>query len=873
MNENKNEEKHYGNIELRILILGDEKVGKKTLTKRIHMLNSSSKKIIDQEITLYQEHEENKRKERMQKLIQELLKERQIYGNYNYEYRDEETIKNVEIQLKKEQERKKLMSVQKIFKFSFYNNIKINVYPCIEMEILADDDTLNENENETLNEFEKKNNKSIKGLMYEVYEVISKSTENLYDKVEILFLFCFDLSNYETFENISLCYNELNKYLDIKNNYNFALIGNKKDKIKVMNEKQKKTFNKFIENTNMKYYEISSLLNFNFENFFEKLFFDIFETNSNYNFNSKDLREKFHLLINERTKFSKSGREVKLKDMSPSPNKYYNNPFEYPLSKRNILNIFKDKFKYNKKIFINKNGPVYPILTNEKEKEKERQRNIEDIKNMYMGIEIKKKKLNKGEANTSIEKNKNKLLEIDIDSNTKRNLKNYLEPYSYIKGYSFSGNKNIDSLGLRESRRKINFEKIKEINEAINSELNLTRKSNKTLKKINSFDKNKAILLNKEENKEKLIYEKILKERHHNINLMNESLEKERINKILEKEKMYSKKYLQKKKNLYLSKLKSIKNQIKTSLSQNSRIKYDEPKAKFYDTISSISLKKGFSFGHKPTKNENIKIFTPEFSNILDDFEKIVNKNKNKPEIKSHSNRFPIVKIDEVGDSREMMEEKQKIYEKKRKALKKKALSDFFESMKLRKNEVLLKKRQMSEKEKEDYKKLVNNNYYLTEIQYNQVETSYPKYSIKGKNYLNKDKEINNLIYENEFMEDGKVYKKFNYEESPDISKVRPNNPKYSFGKCERFKKTLSDLGKNNINLNSNLNDEQKENQNILFRNGIFGYIDKQSFSKTQNFMGKEEKLKNYKDNGIPGPGQYYIKGFAELISLKNKKK
>ena len=163
--------------------------------------------------------------------------------------------------------------------------------------------------------------------------------------------------------------------------------------------------------------------------------------------------------------------------------------------------------------------------------------------------------------------------------------------------------------------------------------------------------------------------DKILEERHYNVKLKNQSLENEKINKIIEKEKKYEKKYIKRKKKFYKSKINYLKRALKTTLSLKSKKCSCEPKAKFYDTVSSISLKKGFTFGRKPEKKK-MTIISPELPYFLDDFEKITKKYQNKREIKNYSERFPKYTTDEVGDSREQMEKKQKIFELKRKELK-----------------------------------------------------------------------------------------------------------------------------------------------------------------------------------------------------------
>ena len=846
-NENKNNQNNFKDLELRIIIIGDEKVGKKTLAKRIQMLNSSETKTVKQNIKLYHETREEERKKKLNKLIikNKVNKEKQIES---FDYRDKETKTYEEKELKKEGVRKNLMTIQKIYKFCSFNNIKMNIFPCIEMQPILNDNS--EDENHENNDFEKKYNKSIKGLINEIMQIISIPAKNIYDKINFLFLFCFDLSNFNTFKDIHIYFNELNHKFNICDNFNMALIGNKKDVKKILSGEQKNILESFINNVNIKYYEISSLLYFNFENFFEKLIFDIFENNTHYNYNSKEFKEKFHIIINERPHFSKSQRTLNPKDIFPGPNQYDNNPYEYPLSKKTILNLFKTKNKYNKKIFINKNGPLYPKIINGKNKKKEN----EFDENIYKNFK----------KNSSIEESKTKSITIDTQIN--KNIAYFLEHYSRKPGYSFTGYHKSNSFNLRKNRRKINVEKIKEMTEALGNEISLNI-TNKKLKKIKSFDKRNAYSLKRDLFKKRLESEELLRERHYNIKLKNESLENEKINKIIEKEKKYSKKYLQKKKEIYRAKLNYFKKELKTSLSMKEKKYNKEPKAKFYDAISSISLNKGFTFGVKP-ENKELKLIYADYPYLLDDFEKIVKKNQSKKEIKTYSDRFPKYRTEEVGDSREDMEIKQKNYELKRKKLKSNALTEFFNTIKQHKKANLLKKKKIKEKEDEKYNNLYNSKYFLTEIQYSQVETSFPKYSIRGKLDLNKniDRENKNLEFFDidGFLENNKIKcRKFSLEEeeNPNIAKVKPNYPKYSFGKDERFKKTLSNLGKHDEN-----------NQNWLFRNGIFGYSDKQSHLKTQTFMGMGKKLNSYKDNGVPGPGQYSIKGFADLITFRNYK-
>ena len=854
--------KDNGDLDLRIIIVGDENVGKKTLTKRIQMLNCSESKEINLNFNLYNEEKEKERKKKIKKLMYRNNISEEIEYNENFEYRDKETILYTENELKKEEIRKKLMSIQKLYKFCNFNTIKISIFPCIELQpIINYNIEIDEKKNEHPNEFEKKYNKSIKGLISDIIKIISIPIENTNDKLEILFLFCFDLSNFNTFRNIKLYFDGLNNKFNIINNYNIALIGNKNDKKKILKEKQQKNLENFINAINIKYYEISSFLYFNFENFFEKLIFDIFDNKTKCNYNTKEFKEKFHMIISERPNFSKSQRVLEPKNIFPSPNKYNNNIYQYPLRKKKLINLFKAKNKYNKKIFINKKGPLYPIFYKEKDEDKENEIKELNIKNLIQ---------------TSREE-KTKKYYIDMELNKKLN--EYLELYSHKPGYSIGGFHSDHSLSLRQNRRKINFQKSKEIKEAYDDGIYMKLNKKKIIKnKI--IDIRDNMLIKNEMKKNKLENEKILEERHYNVKLKNQSLENEKINKILEKEKKYEKKYKQRKKKLYKAKLNYLKKALKTTLSLKPKKLSCEPKAKFYDTISSISLKKGFTFGRKYEKKK-MDMVSPELPYFLDDFEKIAKKYENKREIKSYSERFPKYSTDEVGDSREQMEKRQKIFELKRKELKSNAFSDFFDSMKKHRKDFILKKQKSKKKEDEKYKDLIHNKYFLTEIDYTQVETSYPKYSMAGKYKSNKDK-VNDWSKNLEYLDDEEDFgNKLNSlknilgeEEIPDIGKVRPSFPKYSFGKEKRFAKTLSDIDKNRKkNKNIDFKDDDNTN-NWLFRNGVFGYSDKQSYLKTQTFMGLGKRFNNYKDkdNGVPGPGEYTIKGFADLITFRNHK-
>ena len=58
----------------------------------------------------------------------------------------------------------------------------------------------------------------------------------------------------------------------------------------------------------------------------------------------------------------------------------------------------------------------------------------------------------------------------------------------------------------------------------------------------------------------------------------------------------------------------------------------------------------------------------------------------------------------------------------------------------------------------------------------------------------------------------------------------------------------------------------------IPFENDKFKPDDTNKFSIGMGGMGKAKKDNVLKPNGIPGPGQYRIKGFAEVLAEKGRK-
>lgn len=277
-----------------------------------------------------------------------------------------------------------------------------------------------------------------------------------------------------------------------------------------------------------------------------------------------------------------------------------------------------------------------------------------------------------------------------------------------------------------------------------------------------------------------------------------------------------------------------------------------------------------------------MKVESPDFPNLKDDFEKIIIKNSKKKIIIKGVERFIKTKSDMNGNYNSSLlktiNENQKIFELKRNKFIKNKLSDFIKNRKKKVKIVNQNKNNLIKEEEKEFQKQIikqyktTNNYFAREINYDLIENSSPKYTIKGKyrydpflsyqSYYGSTDDIFKSYDEddddNEYTTSKNKQKNLFLLENPNYDKVKPRCKAFSFGSSERFKTY-------NQNFNSTNNSIEKD----LFKEGNFGYEDTKSFLKVETMMGKEKKFRCYKDNGVPGPGNYTIRSFAEDILKK----
>ena len=819
-----NEEEISNNVlEIRVYLIGDYNVGKKSIIKRFRTLNSS-KTTGD---TL------NKRKNEKTK------------SDNDQEDDNEETKKDKELNqeqidfLKKEEIRQNLMKLTKIYTIG-NKAIYINFYPCLEAIPLKRNYNYDEEDEDY--EFEKNYKITLKPTQKELEQyILNESKYN--GNIENIFLFVYDLNDFTSFKKLEIYFEQINKHFKLdENNYNYALIGNKLDKKVNLNDEDKNSLNNFISKNNMKYYEISTLMFYNFEYFFENLFSNIF---SNFLYEIEDYQNKIHKILMSKSNFSKSERTTFKQNETPGPDNYDANVYQYPYNKEEFYKTFNTRNggRFNKKIFINKIGPIFNY-------KKKQNNNIEENNNNYnLSKEKKDKKYN--QTVTGLYK----------ELQHKKAIKDSLQLNCDLPGYSLGIKDQKMNLNLKNSRR----EKIQEINNKLSeafeeSTFQLNSLGNK--KVIKDKDYYEKCLSNKKEYNQfkikdmKDLEDEFLKKYKENLK-SNEIAQKNKINRIKERQEKYNKIS----KDLEVIRSHSQQKKILPTISEP-KLKFDD-NYKFYDIRQKYDNNKGFTLGAKWKKFDK-KIEYPQFNTILDDFEKIILKNQNNNNKNlTYAERFLPIKTNEPGDLTKF-NEKLKQYEINKKNYRLNNTTTFFSDRQNAKERVQNNKERLKNQKEEELNNIIQTqfqmtgeNYLIPNINYSQVEERAPQFSLTGKN-----------------AEKVSIFKRFNNEsnllsdlndekknlENPNIAVVRPRMPIFSFGKSERFPNMYK------------FKENDSKDKNDLFVDGNFDISDKQSFLKTQNFMGSGPKGNSVKYNGVPGPGYYLLKGFADEIIQKGEK-
>jgi len=846
-------------FEIRVFITGDYQVGKSSIVQRFKKLNSTQTENDDYFFPEDPKDEYGLGKIKTKETSEKLAKYQQL--------------DDVEkILVRKQIERKSLMKFKKIFIVG-HTRLEFNFFPIKS----ADEKTVTGiTENKEDDEEIKFGNKLInfKNVINEIRKIYVKDLKDSNANLATLFLFVYDLKDFSTFKKMEIYFNKLGNYFQADSNYLKAIIGNKADLRVRLQKRDKEYLEKFMKNnSDTKHYEISTYNYFNFEKFFEQLFIDIISPLYE-ELHKQTFLNRFHLVLHKRANLSKAER--KIHDINDVPFLGENdNPdvYAYPEDKAEFRRTFSNmkRGRYGFKIFINKQGPIFPVIDKQGQ-EKNKQGGLLSKPGTALGRD-KKSKTAIGFGNWEIS-NKNKEIREALMTN--------------IPGYSLGirGGR----YGFKKERKKKFKEREEELKSAFQQHYNglHERKELDTNKKNIDYIENKKEIMKEIVDKIQENENKHLKDREKNKKIQDNKL-KEKIEKIKTKQDKYQQIYEKNQKEM--RKKKAELSHPKTATIRKGKTPFrkmkDIPAYTLYDVTTKYDPNKGWTMGMKYNYNPNKNKDDPGFPTLKSDFDRIVNSPKY-AEIKYTAPRFKEEKIVQPSEDLKLYDDtayKEKIANIKEKGERSTNLKTFLEERKYKKEKVMENKQRIEEARKEELEDLkaripktgTNANEYgynsdLVDINYNLVEDSSPNYTMKGRynhgsifdmpdNYsvVNNDDEDE----ENKIGSNGKPIQDEEYKKSlpvPQYDVVKPSLPTYSFNKAKRFyDKPLYQPSPNAIPV-------------MPFENGIFKPPDHESKSIGQGFMGKAKKDNVLKGNGIPGPGQYRIKGFAEIIAEKGRK-
>jgi len=641
------------------------------------------------------------------------------------------------------------------------------------------------------------------------------------------FAFLYDLSEFEiTFNELLLFYQSLNTKFQINENYPILLLGTKVDKKKQPKDAKIKEFNSFVDSLeNAKIYELSVKSNFDFNHFFSELVKYLLNYQG---LCSKSNIEQIMEKIEEKQNFSKAPKfEKERENASPGPAKYINNIYDTENMEERIEVLTGDK-RFNTKLFVNKKGPQLhkenvvskkedPFNKFRNKYEVEQKAKLQKVAEYLMGA---KKGYSFAGGGVSTGNGKNLLAE----RKRKAELRDELYYSAFNNGSLFSKAKTKDKSNSRYDNNETNDD-----NKSTN-----TRESRALLQqKYNSLVKlNKSKLLKENEDKNKIILEK------------NHKLTNEERNKIKEnyKEIIFGNNSTQ---------LKKTEEKIK-EIQQNREKETSPP---MYDISKSLLDKnKGFSIiSRKPPMKENIN--SAPYVYIQSDFDKAA-KNVKLGSI-GYTKRHSIKPVSTESDKKVFDEEKFNRYAYNR--LNSERYQNYLEFLNDRKKKedmhnILMN--ELKEQEKQYYKNLKASSsasdYDI--INYNLVESSSPKYSMRGKYDIDENRENKLLLFANN-SNNNLITEPKKYE--PNYDYIKPSIKSFKFGKDERFKYNKS---------------EKEVNQQALFTHDNYGLSDKRDYQvfETYDYQDKRPPFAKV-DANIPGPGNYNIKGFADEIVDKAK--
>ena len=638
------------------------------------------------------------------------------------------------------------------------------------------------------------------------------------------FAFLYDLSNFEvSFKELLLFYQSINTKFKVNDNFPILLLGTKVDKKKQPKDSKVKEFNSFVSTLlKSKQFEFSNKSNFDFNHFFSEL---IGYTLDYQGIVSKKNIEQIEEKIEEKQNFSKAPKyERERESASPGPGKYLNNIYDTENMEERIEVLTGDK-RFNTKLFVNKKGPQLheehviskkedPFNKFRNKYEIQQKAKLQKVAEYLMGP---KKGYSFGGGWGGTGNGKNLLAE----RKKKAELRNELYYSAFNEGNLFNKPKTKEKTNIRYD--------INDDNKSTN-----TKESRSIIQeRYNSYNslvkENKSKLLKESEDKNKIILEKSHK------------LTNEERNKIKENYK-----------NIIFGNNSVLVKKTDEKIKEIQQNREKETSPPMYDVSKSLLDKnKGFSIvSRRPPLKQNVN--NAEFVYIESDFDKAA---KN-------------IKVGSIGYTKRhsikpvVTEDNQKVFDEDKfikyayNRLNSERYQNTMEFLNDRKKKedihnVLIN--EIKEQEEQYYKNLKasSSSGKYDNINYNLVESSSPKYSMRGKYDIDENRQNKLLLFgNNNLMTEPKKYE-------PNYNYIKPSIKSFKFSKDERFKTNKS---------------EQDLNQRALFTHDNYGLPDKKDYQVLETYDYQDKRPPFAKvDANIPGPGNYNIKGFADEIVDKAK--
>ena len=904
----KESEKTY--IECRILLLGEKNVGKKSFIGRLLNLPST---------TIIRNYEAEKDFNKKMEVLTKKIEEEEAFMNQSKEDRyksiknknETNTLNNTSTQIKKssqiseskdtnlkinEKEKQKTQMIRKInsgYKVNFlpskiakskvYHRPPVPEFPSKLFNIFktkmifkpyfispAEDllfDSNPKDDEDSDYEFEKEHRLTMKGVKRDINQIMNiKNTMIELDKISgytiyiyYIFLFLYDTSEYSSFETVIKYFDRLEAKYNITKDSSLitCVIGNKCDRNALFNEEQVKTLHEFITKYHIKHYEISTKPFFNFSKFYSQFIIDNLGPKHEF-FEENNFKDELKKIIENKSTFAKAERiAVTTNDKYPGP-EYDLNIYSFNSMKELKEALINKKTRFNKKIYVNKQGPIISTsksakeITNTDNKEKKDVMYIQSggtlnkpIFGFSFGVSKGRLNLVKSRRDLNQERAKNLIESIEGDSSI--NLRsstinyrseNYLEEASARKSL-------IQSKRIKERQKKL--EKIEKIHHDNLEKIAQEKEAQRnliipTLRRSSSAPDFTNII---NENKQKY-YEVVFGKNKEYLDKFNQR------RMIIEQEKIKEEIIREEKKRMQFEEQEKKKGE-----DEEKKRKEEERKEKFRIRMSSTR-----SLGeYKRTELEG------NYPTIKDEFEILVEKNMKKSKIKKvFKPRFEEIKKEKINNIYKDQEKWKQWEENRQMIFYKGNLRKFLEG---RKRKEIIQKENINklEKQNEEIQKIrreinLEKGYgdplKLKEINYSQVEESSPKYTLKGRNIprIKKDNEDTNNFLLGQDKDIINYIKNIQMNRPlPNINLVKPNLPRVIFSKAKRFLDYKNSY----------------EGTYELFKDGNFAPKTQEDFCSKGTFS-KDDRRSLAKREKSPSPCDYVIKSSFEVIAENGKK-